>query len=604
MCGIAGIFSKKTSPETQRTAVERMVSAMRHRGPDHAAISEHPHGVLGHARLSVIDTSAAGNQPMQRGPVWIAYNGEVYNFQEERRRLEADGVHFSTRTDTEVLLALYLRYGEHFVERLRGIFAFALFDERNGVLMCARDHLGVKPFLYCFKEGELLFASELKALLASGRVSREIEKKNLNALLRLGSVPQPATILRDVQSLLPGHVLRWKDGSLSTWPYWRMGRNRVMLRGLSYQELVEAGREVITESLMPQLVSDVPLGAFLSGGIDSSLLVALMQHEHGDVRSFSVGFESDLDTISEDETDDAEMVARHLGCRHETVIISRDEILSSLPHIARDLDHPTVDGVNSWFVSKAAASELTVAISGTGGDELFAGYPWFAAMQQCETEPSWKRSLKRLLGRDAFIERYAGQYAVFDPITARALCPEEECELRRDDPLLCASTLDRVTGLTVAGYTRNQLLFDIDTASMAHSLEVRVPLLDVRLLDFALSLPAGAKLGPGDATATPGSYAGTGVKRLLMDIGRPLLPRGFDNRAKRGFTLPFDGWLRGLLKPFSKSLLDQDVVRRRGLFVPEAVNAVFQAFEDRKVYWPQVWLLMMTELWAQQVLDV
>lgn len=543
---------------------------------------------------------------MTRAGVTIVYNGECYNFLQERLLLEKLGCSFSSNTDTEVLLNMYLEYGEDFVKRLRGIFAFVLYDARTGKFLCARDHLGVKPLLYAQRGGNLIVASELRSLLASGLVEPDADSESLYLLLRHGSVPQPQTMLRNVYSLMPGHIMRWCNGKMSIKQYWRMKEGQLPLNKLSYPELMEAGRDAVEEALRLQLVSDVPLGAFLSGGIDSSLLVAMMQRLHGNVRTFSIGFESDLDTASEDETSDAEEVARHLGCRHETVIVARSEILDVLPRIAFDLDHPTVDGVNSWFVSKVASRELTVAISGTGGDELFCGYPWFASMHDQESgTPGWKRLMRRLLGKDTFLDRYRWHYFIYDPAAAAQLMPwGPRPELGPNDPLPFASPLERVSGLTLAGYTQNQLLFDIDTASMAHGLEVRVPLLDVRLLDFALSLPSAFKYGGGDDSAPQGSYAHSGVKRMLVDIGCDMLPPRFDRRAKRGFILPFDGWLRGELAGVCRDLLSQDVVRRRGFFDPTAVSAVLHDFDARNIYWPRVWLLMMVELWAQQVLDV
>lgn len=605
MCGISAIINGNVSADTERR-VERMVGAMRHRGPDSSGVNSVRHGVVGHARLSIIDTSASGAQPMTRGGVTLVYNGECYNFLQERSILEKRGCSFSSHTDTEVLLNMYLEYGEDFVKRLRGIFAFVLYDARSGKFLCARDHLGVKPLLYAQRGNNLIVASELRAMLASGLVEPEADRESLYLLLRHGSVPQPRTMLQGVYSLMPGHIMRWCNGKTSIKQYWRMKTGRLPLRKLSCSEIMEAGREAVEEALRLQLVSDVPLGAFLSGGIDSSLLVALMQRSHGNVRTFSIGFESDLDTASEDETSDAEEVARHLGCQHETVIVSRSEIIDVLPRIARDLDHPTVDGVNSWFVSKVASKELTVAVSGTGGDELFCGYPWFAGMHDQESgTPGWKRLARSLLGKDTFAERYRWHYFIYDPAAAEQLMPwGAHPELAPSDPLPLASPLERVSGLTLAGYTQNQLLFDIDTASMAHSLEVRVPLLDVRLLDFALSLPSAFKYGGGDGAAPQGSYAHSGVKRMLVDMGRGMLPPGFDRRAKRGFTLPFDGWLRSELAGVCRELLSRDVVRRRGFFNQTAVSAVLLDFDARNIYWPRVWLLMMVELWAQQVLDV
>jgi asparagine synthase (glutamine-hydrolysing) len=350
------------------------------------------------------------------------------------------------------------------------------------------------------------------------------------------------------------------------------------------------------------MIADVPLGAFLSGGIDSSLLVALMAQKHDKVRTFSVGFEGGLDTASEDETDDALEVARYLGVEHTKIVVRQDEVADNLRAIAAGLDHPTVDGVNSWFVARAARRELTVAISGTGGDELFAGYPWFAAMQDW-SNASILRRLKRAIKGETFISAFDKQYRIFSEKDAMALCPGTISPNPRPDPLSKADSLNRVTGLVLQGYTRDQLLADIDTAAMWHGLEVRVPLLDEDLLAFALSLPPEAKIGPPRAGANTGSYAYSGVKRLLLAIGEPLLPPGFAHRAKRGFTLPFDGWLRGVLAGDMAYLLSADVVKRRGFFDPVVTERVWHDFEIGKSYWAHPWLLMMTELWAQEVLD-
>ena len=403
--------------------------------------------------------------------------------------------------------------------------------------------------------------------------------------------------------LLPGHTLKLRPGKTPTIHSFRPLRvDAVDLTGVDWPTIKKHGEMLLNDILKRQMVSDVPLGAFLSGGIDSSLLVALMAREHGEVRTFSVGFEGGLGTTSEDETDDAAAVARHLGVSHTRIIVQRHEIADNLQCIARGLDHPTVDGVNSWFVAKAASRELTVAISGTGGDELFAGYPWFGAMQNFTRRPWMERIAGRFRG-ETFATAFNNQYHIFDARTASILCPNTRVPMSRPDPLRHADILSRVTGLVLSGYTRDQLLADIDTAAMWHGLEVRVPLLDENLLDFALSLPETAKITSGDPSAPPGSYAASGVKRLLLEIGLPMLPHDFACRAKRGFTLPFDGWLRGILMPVMNETLSAATTVRRGFFEPEAVQDVLKAFLAEQVHWTRPWLLMMTELWAQEVLD-
>lgn len=603
MCGISGILSNHLAKDRLVESLQRMIDAMRHRGSDGTGIYTENYCGLGHVRLAVIDTSEAGKQPMTRYGVTLVYNGELYNFQDKRKLLEAQGYNFLSNSDTEVLLALYLHYGENCVKHLQGMYAFALWDSTKQMLFCARDPLGIKPFLYAETTEGFIFASELKALLSSGLIRKDVDRDSLRMLLERGSVPQPRSILCGVKWLLPGHTLKWQKGKQPLLNCFRPLRtNTIDLVGKDWELIIDYGKSLLRDAVRRQIIADVPLGAFLSGGIDSSLLVALMVQEHGNIRTFSVGFESGLDTNSEDETDDAAIVAQHLGVIHNRVVVQQQEIADHLQAIARGLDHPTVDGVNTWFVSRAASQDLTVAISGTGGDELFAGYPWFSAMQSFNSQPWIKRVMGRFQG-DTFVNAFNAQYQIFDQLTALLLCPGTQAPYSRPDPLRYADTLSRVTGLVLSGYTRDQLLADIDTAAMWHGLEVRVPLLDENLLDFALSLPEMAKIARGDSSAPYGCYAATGVKRLLVEIGAPLLPNGFKYRAKRGFTLPFDSWLRGILQPMMKDILSAPMIAKRGFFEPSAVQFVLNAFLARQIHWTRPWLLMMAELWAQEVLD-
>jgi len=604
MCGISGVVSKTIIGDGCRSILINMTGAMSHRGPDGSGIHVENRCGLGHTRLAVIDTSAAGAQPMTRDGVTLVYNGELYNFQEKRDFLEAEGYSFIGHSDAEILLALYLRYGENCVQQLQGMYAFAVWDSHEQKLFCARDPLGIKPFLYAETAEGFIFASELKALLASGLVSRDVDRAALRALLERGSVPQPASILHGVKWLLPGHTLKLQPGMSPVIDCFRPLRvDAVDLAGEDWPTIIKHGEDLLGKVLRRQIVADVPLGAFLSGGIDSSLLVALMAREHGDLRTFSVGFEGGLETDSEDETDDAEMVARYLGVGYTRVMVQESEVYENLRAIAKGLDHPTVDGVNSWFVAKAASQDLTVAISGTGGDELFAGYPWFGAMQKFVRRPWMDRMIGYYRG-ETFDSIFDAQYRIFDTVAASSLCLGTQAPMPRPDPLQNADTFSRVTGMLLSGYTRDQLLADIDTAAMWHGLEVRVPLLDENLLDFALSLPESAKVAPGDPLAPQGSYAASGVKRLLLEIGLPLLPNGFASRAKRGFTLPIDSWLRGILISEMKDILSIETTAKRGFFEPMAVQNVLNAFLVGNIHWTRPWLLMMTELWAQEVLDV
>jgi len=650
MCGICGVWGGGG-----REAVGAMVAAMHHRGPDDSGTLADERAALGMTRLAIIDTTSGGHQPMQTpdGLISVVYNGELYNFREERRLLEARGCRFRSTSDTEVVLRMYEHYGDDFLKRMRGMFALAVYDRRGGPgrerLLLARDQMGIKPLLYARAGSRLVFASELKALLASGLVAPEVDPVALRLLLTYGSVYQPRTILRGVKALLPAHRLVVEGGRERVERYWSLGLDRrERLRARPYEEQVEEVAAALEESVRLQMVSDVPLGAFLSGGVDSSLLVALMARAAGGgrVKTFSVGFEGEGRDI--DETDDAERTARHIGTDHTRVVVSGQDVRERIRHIAYGLDQPTVDGVNSYFVSMAARRAVTVAISGTGGDELFAGYPWFALMAFDEVErrgaPAWKALARAALapavrlrlfnalppGRARsrveqlrlttdFRTRYVDTYHIFGGAgAARVIAPALRADaqagrsayydLGETDELPRGSAIERVTGVCLRGYTTNQLLRDIDAASMSHSLEVRVPYLDPLVADTALSLPDDSKLGATpDARAAqqskPRSYRESGTKRILLDVAKPLLPEGFDSKPKRGFGMPFDSWLRGPLRDVLRDALSEEGARRRGLLDASEVASVREEFLAGRADWARAWLLMMLELWSREVLD-
>lgn len=603
MCGIAGLLSNTLQSIESRSIVLRMMADLKHRGPDNSGLIQKKGCTLGHRRLAIIDTSDTGSQPMVADGVSLIYNGELYNYQIQRKRLQEKGVTFRGHSDTEVLLKLYLHFGESFLQHLRGIYAFALWDSSRKTLICARDPLGIKPFLYSNTSNGFLFASELKGMLSSGLISREIDRKALHALLLRGSVPQPDTILEDVKSLMPGQLLKVKPGSvpvISTFKQLKAGCYD--MSGATWPEIVDEGKQILCSVLEQQLISDVPVGAFLSGGLDSSLLVALMAQNHNKVKTFSVGFESSLKTQSEDETGDAALLIKHLNVDHTEIVITQKDVKDIFPTVVKDLDHPTVDGVNSWFISRIASKDVKVAISGTGGDELFAGYPWFKAMQGFVSVP-WYKSVQRKCAGMSFASYFAEQHFIFDHQSIENLCFGQRSVWLHPDPLPDSDPLSRVTGMLLHGYTRDQLLLDIDTASMAHSLEVRVPYLDESLLKFALSLPESAKIGGNDFNAEVGSYAQSGCKRILMEIAKPLLCEGFMSRQKRGFSLPFDGWLRGVAEPLMLELLSPETVRKRQWFNPDYTQEVVSGFKNNKLHWTRPWLLMVIELWAQEFID-
>lgn len=620
-----------------------MVAAMHHRGPDDNGVYEDERATIGMARLAIVDVSSAGHQPMSGadGGVWIVYNGEAYNFAEQRRELETLGHVFTSDSDTEVVLQLYLRFGDAALARLRGMFAIAILDKRGGRgrerLLLARDPLGIKPLLYSGDAERLVFASEMKAMLASGLIEPKISAAALHGLLAQGAVAQPDTIVAGVRMLLPGHKLVIEGGTMRVSEYWRLSAGRhADLAVADYAEQVRRLRGVLEDSVRAHMVSDVPVGVFLSGGIDSTVLTALMVNLSGSrLRTFSVGYGDEGASL--DETDVAARSAAFFGTDHTRVVVTGTEVRDRIMDIAAALDQPSVDGTNSYFVSSAAAGSVKAAISGTGGDESFAGYGWFhhmaalaprlagnrAALERALAKAvAWPlerlpgdtaaRAASRIRGRQDFLEGFSRQYRIFGAYGAHRLlsselavspqdCRSDRARAAMADQLPDADVIARVSALVLRGYAQNQLLRDIDAVSMAHSLEVRVPLLDTEVVDFALSLPDHTKLHGG--ARADAAYAQSGAKRILIDATRDLLPPGLDQQQKKGFGMPYGTWLRGPLWEILEDTLSRRSVTARGLFDAARVERIRVDFLNGKGSWALPWLVMMVELWCRSVLD-
>ncbi len=602
MCGIAGLIGAR-DPD----AVDRMIRAMHHRGPDGHGRHDMAKSSIGMARLAIQDVSSNGDQPManETGDIWIVYNGELYNTPGERAHLEARGHRFRSTGDTEVVLRLYQEHGEAFLPRLRGIFALAIIDLRGGPgrekAILARDPMGVKPLLYAQTRRGILFASEMKAMLASDLVARRVDGRAVRSLLLRGSVYQPVTMIKGVEMLPPAHALIHERGQLRVERYWHFGTGRRSeLNSLDYREQVEAMRGLLRETVKAQLISDVPVGAFLSGGVDSASLVALMAGEaEGRVKTFSVGFDESLKAV--DETGEADRIARHIGTDHHRVVVDGAEIAEAFDQVVTALDQPSVDGLNSYLVSRAAAEHVKVAISGTGGDDLFMGYPWHASI------------LARPPALDRFLEAYAAYNAQFhqtfgDRDVGHLLAPKlrnvmqepPASAIQVTDELAEADPVDRMTVLTLRGYTNNQLLRDIDVMSMAHSLEVRVPYLDVDMIDFALSLPVGARIAkPVPDDPMRNSYRASGIKRILIDAARPLLPEGFDTVPKRGFGMPFGHWVKGPMRDLADAAFDERAAAAHGVLDRRIMPRLRDSFEAGGLSGWRVWLLMVLRRWLE-----
>ena len=596
-----------------------MTQALAHRGPNADGHFVRPGVALGHRRLSIIDLSTAANQPITdpSGRYTIIYNGEVYNYREIRALLPDYA--YGSDSDTDVILAAYAAWGPACLTHFNGMFAFAIWDAVEETLFVARDRLGIKPLYYHFAEGRLTFASEVRALLASGRVARRLNRDALSEYLRYYSVNAPRTLLQDVWLLPPGHWGRWQAGTWETQAYWRLDAPPEAEAPHSYEAACAGVRERLLAAVSRRLVSDVPFGAFLSGGIDSSAIVALMATASSTpVHTFSVGF----DEKAYDESPYAEQIARRYGTAHHPIRLRPEDFLAGLSPALAAMDHPSGDGLNSYVVSQATkATGFTVALSGLGGDELFGGYPVFGRYQRLRGwQPFYRvpQGLRRAGARaiatvyhthkTARLQELVGLaepdfahlYPVFRKIYAD---PEIQTLLGQcEDPAQSLAgmfppdalarieqlpTLSQVTVGEIGTYTQHVLLRDTDQMSMAHALEVRVPFFDHTLVEYVLRIPDAWK--PLDSP-----------KKLLVDALGDLLPPEIVNRPKMGFMFPWVEWLRGPLQGFCQERLE--ALAGRGIFQAGAVEAVWQGFlqASSQISWIKVWMLVALEDWLHQ----
>jgi asparagine synthase (glutamine-hydrolysing) len=610
MCGICGVVSANGSVDAERVA--HMSRTLVHRGPDSAGEFSDGTAALAARRLSIIDLET-GDQPIanEDGTLHVVQNGEIYNYRELRRELERAGHRFRTHGDTEVLLHLYEQHGDGFAERLRGMFAVAIWDAPRRRLVLARDRFGIKPLYYRDTCGELAFASELRALPRG-----EIDLDALQAFLSFNSIPAPLTIFRDVRKLPAGHLLLWEDGRTRLERFARPAPVPAEeLRDDEEAELVEELRSRVRDSVRAHLVSDVPVGVLLSGGVDSALLTALAADESSDpLRTFSIGFEE----RSFDELADARRVAERYGTRHRELVLRPDAALL-LPALAEAFDEPFADSsaLPTYLVSELAASDVKVALSGEGGDELFGGYYTYAAdllaqrvgglarmarpfverlptstakasfdyrakrfvraahLPPLERHHGWKE----IFSRDARAE-LTGRPSSFDPIDLLRARYEETAG---------ADELARLQDVDLGIYLVDDLLVKTDRASMAHSLEARVPYLDTVVTNLALALPTRHKV------------RGLSKKVLLRKAAEPLLPHEIVHGKKRGFSIPAAAWLRGALEPFARETLSTENVRRQGFFRPEAVQRLLDDHvSGREDLSRQLWGLLAFTLWHER----
>ena len=622
MCSISGIFGTSAS----RDAVERMNAAQKHRGPDDNGIVQMDGIALGNTRLAIIDTTAAGHQPMidRETGNGLTYNGECYNFNELRREI---GGEWRSSTDTEAVLRAYAKWGTAAFSKLRGMFALAIWDQAKQTLFLARDPLGIKPLYYYLDKDHLVFASELRALLASGLVPRRLSSAGVDSYLATGSVQSPLTIVDGVRQVPPGGIvgaalcgrplsLDSKTGGHGGPPLQievsEFANPPSQSRPKNRDEAVARLRSELEESVTLHLMSDVPLGVFLSGGMDSSALVALMSHlSDQKPKTFSVVFEE----RNFSEAPFSRAVAERFHTDHREIRLSEDRLIQLLPAAIAGIDQPTMDGINTFVVSHAVKENgITVALSGLGGDELFGGYPSFRRALKLSAMPVSSRHFLRAasgigkLALNGSVARHkfwqlansdctpADVYHISRQLFAsdfvRQLTGREvTLQQQRNGHNHDSDIINTISRLELKGYMTNTLLRDTDAMSMAHSLEVRVPFVDTRVVDYVLSLPGEWKLSQGNA----------GPKPLLADAVSDLLPREFLARPKMGFTLPFEKWLRQELRSEVASVLE-DARRLSACGLDsEAAQKVWRNFlrKPRAVGWSRPWALFVLVRWCE-----
>ncbi len=614
MCGINGIYGIDDTVRSEKI-VSSMNTCLAHRGPDDEGLFSEKNICLGHRRLSIIDLSKAGHNPMFSNDrrFCVIHNGEIYNFQEIRNELK--DYDFRTSTDTEVIVAAYAKWGKDCLPRFNGMFAFAIWDNEKKELFIARDRLGIKPLYYSREGNTLLFSSEIRSLLASGLVPRMVDPGGLADYLRYQTVHAPRTILRDVSMLLPGHFMRISENNFEITKYWDLFAH-AGAAAPGYEDACRTINELLTRSVERRLIADVPFGAFLSGGIDSTAVVGLMSKvSPRKVRTFTVVF----DEKDFSERPYAALAAKKFGTDHHEIELTPQLFYEELPDALRAMDHPSGDGPNTYVVSKATKQAgITMALSGMGGDELFGGYNIFGRVKTLE-QKNWLGALpgglKRLSGSllkqvrkgvasDKVAEilksgsvRFADTYHCF---RQTLLDTELKGLLKTDLPensqhrlaleissLFSNSTVRKTSLAEISGYMQNVLLRDTDQMSMARALEVRVPFLDHTVVEYVLALPDEYKLP-------------LRSKKLLIDSLDGLLPQEIIKRPKMGFTLPWKHWMKNEMKGFCEAKIN--LLALRPQFNEAGVKKLWERFlaDDPRVTWSRVWHLVVLGNWMEQ----
>jgi asparagine synthase (glutamine-hydrolysing) len=625
MCGINGLYGLNERLAEEKIAA--MNTSMAHRGPDDQGVFTTKKIALGHRRLSIIDLSSDGHQPMHSydNRYSIIYNGELYNYKklkfELQRVVSGSGQQtylFNTNTDTEVILAAYIRWGTDCLSRFNGMFAFAIWDNQKEELFIARDRLGIKPLYYFYSNGIFGFSSEIRSLLASGLIPKELDKKSLVDYLRYQTVHAPDTIVKGIKMLMPGHFIELKDKKVTLKNYWTLSESISDLpKGKNYDAVCADINKLLTEGVERRLIADVPFGAFLSGGIDSSAIVGLMSKVSSEkVKTFSVTF----DESEFSESRYAQLIAKKFNTDHHEIRLTPDDFINELPYALKSMDHPSGDGPNTYVVSKATKSAgITMALSGLGGDELFAGYDVFKRALELN-QKNWLNLFPQFLRATAAgiltnvkpgvaSEKIAGllkqdkiNFSSFYPLSRQVLMDDQifrllktqELPLNKVSEILSEIHLDkienplsRVSVAEISTYMQNVLLRDTDQMSMAHALEVRVPFLDYTLVEYVLGVPDKFK-----STVSP--------KKLLVDALGDLLPDEIVHRSKMGFTFPWKQWMKKELKDFCEQKL-LSLAKRESFNEKGIVNLWSDFLNDKPgITWSRIWHLIVLENWMQE----
>ena len=619
MCGIAGIFNSDLDHSSQLQAQQRMINYMHHRGPDDKGHKDFDICMLGQTRLSIIDLSDKARQPFldKKNKISVAVNGEIYNYRVLREKLLAKGYKFQSDSDSEVVLHGYKEWNESLFPMLQGMFAISIYDGNSESLYLCRDRLGIKPLYFARVDKSLIFASEIGAIIQSKLLRSSFNTDSLFPFLFLGYMPDSICPIEGVESLSPGSYLKVTKNDINYKNYWEMEFSEKK-QYENDNELILETRKILEESIRVHTQSDVPLGVFLSGGIDSTIIAGLVSSQNSHVKTLSVGFEDGPTRLNELEI--ARKTAKYFGTNHTEFVLNGSDIRQRISRIIRHIDSPSFDGINSYIVSEMAKeSGLTVALSGLGGDELFGGYEIFNFYPKyLSMVPYWRKipnqlksifiglssniirgsdrrqKIRRLMDVDGASTLYALNRSNTWPSEILKLVSEDISHSSTSEDLFNlfkVNSKDPWKSLQereIKNYVTSRLLRDTDAMSMAHSIEVRVPLLDDNLVEHVISLPSLSK--------SPLGYP----KRLLIESTRDLLPDFVLNRRKQGFQLPMEVWMRNELEDVVKDVFSQDSIKQRGLFNEREMSKLLSMFKQNQVTYDVIWKFVTLELWLRE----